>query len=168
VKNTIFLLFIISITSFGIVSCKKNKNQDNEPEFYIKAKFNGTEKIFINATGKITHGVDINNNPVGDALSADADDNTEGIELGLAPYTGDGTYTLGGIEDSTIGYGKEVGNQYQVYFSQSGTMTIQVSSDRFEGTFSTTIIDDDTNEVIEVTDGKFVVKRQPDQTEVIY
>jgi len=52
-KLSIVLLFLVISTTLSLTSCKKKSKGSNLPEYYIKAKIDGQEKVFANPTANI-------------------------------------------------------------------------------------------------------------------
>jgi len=170
-KTKILITSLLILTlNLSLSSCKKNKSQEeNLPEYYFKAKFDGTEKIFSPAAGQITHLKNIDGNMLWDILLSNSSNGLEmsaSFGFGLQPFTGNGTYNLSS-DSNTYSIGYQETNPYKAYISENGTLTIQVFSDKFEGTFSATLKNENTGDTIEVTDGEFVIQREPDQTQIV-
>ncbi len=133
-KFSLLLGLLILTLSSTVTSCKKDKKEDDTPSYYIKFKADGNEKTFDNPTATVMNGMT--------TITATSGDNQISIvEYGAA---------------STISY--KIGQTQ--YASTTGTVSISLNGDNYEGTFSGTLANtQDSTDTISITDGELKVKK---------
>ncbi len=141
-KFSVLFTVLIILSSLSLTSCKKKakdnneKEEDNLPEYYIKANIGGDDYIFENPTYSIAWNI----------VTVTGTKNNKTIEVSFTIFN----------QIQTLSY-DDNGNFYEDW-QPSGSF----SSDntKYEGTFSGTVESRNNSSTLEIKDGSLRVEKQ--------
>jgi Family of unknown function (DUF6252) len=157
------MFLVLSMLTFGCTSKEEPEPVDNDTG-KVSATFNGTkwEGTWASAVGANISSASL----ILNFLTAEKDESTS-IGIGITSYTGPGTYAYGGTQSKVTFNMKHNGKGYGIVelVGGGGSGTITISSVKpasgtsffgtVEGTFSGTIKDVNSSEILTITEGKF-------------